>query len=217
MPDDQVVTKEADFREVFRNNKVIQFEPMVEWGLGRIFALSDDGVRALRHDMDGKGDMMVFNQHAFYANALKEGPELERLTQSFCRELYKLLDHFDEQVGDRAMEVGLRDWSTLLVGRASTIAMLGPAMLERICPNILDRGSQFEKDYFKFVFGLPRWIVPSAYSNRERIVDAFEEYARDPRNKEGAAPLITGREVYMRMSGMNDRDAGACHFAMWFA
>ena len=211
------MTKEADFREVFRNNKVLQFEPMVEWGLGRLFTLSDDGVRGLRHDLDGKGDMMVFNQHAFYANALKDGPELEQLTQNFCRELYKLLDHLDEQVGDRAVEVGLRDWTRVHLGRAATAAVLGPAMLERICPDILDYFWQFDTDLFKFVFGLPRWIVPNAYSNRERIVDAFEEYARDVRNKEGGAPMVPGREVYMRMSGMNDRDAGACHFSIWSA
>jgi hypothetical protein len=76
-PFNQVVTKEADIRVVFRSNKVFQFEPVTEWGLGRIFSLSDDGVRALRHDLDGKGDTLLFNQHAFYGNALKEGPELE--------------------------------------------------------------------------------------------------------------------------------------------
>jgi len=77
--------------------------------LGRIFALSDDGVRTFRRKMDGEGDSMLFNKHAFYNNALKEGPELERLTQSFCRELYKLLDRFDEQVGDSNAELGIRD------------------------------------------------------------------------------------------------------------
>ena len=53
---------------------------MVEWALGRIFALSDDSVRAFRREMDGEGDSMLLNKHAFYNNALKEGPELEQLT-----------------------------------------------------------------------------------------------------------------------------------------
>jgi len=83
-PFDQVVTKEADVCEVFRNGKVLQFGPMVEWGLGRISSLSDDGVRAFRHDLDGKGDTMLSNQHAFYGNALKEGPELDRVSVARC-------------------------------------------------------------------------------------------------------------------------------------
>ena len=215
MPDDQVVTKETDVREIFRNNKVIQFEPMVEWGLGRIFALSDDGVRALRHDMDGKGDVMLFNQHTFYANALKEGPELEQLTQNFCRELYKLLDRFDEQVGDGTVEVELRDWSRTFLGTAATTALLGPAMLEHICPDILDHLWQFEMDLFKFVFGLPRWVIPNTHKNRDKIIDAFEEYSKDPHNKVGAVPMIPGREEHMRIAGMNNRDIGASNFSVW--
>ena len=215
MPDDQVVTKDADVREVFRNSKALQFEPLVEWGLPRVFTLSDDGVRALRRDMDGKGDTLLSNQHAFYGNALKEGPELEQLTQNFCRELYKLLDQFDEQVSDGATEVELRDWSRLFLGTAATTAMLGPAMLERICPNILDRGWQFERDYFKFVFGLPRWVIPNPYNNREKIIDAFEEYVREPRNLEGAVPMISVRGEHMQLAEMKDRDIGACHFAIW--
>jgi hypothetical protein len=209
-----VVTKEADVREVFRSNKVLQFEPMVEWGLGRVFSLSDDGVRTLRHDLDGKGDTMLFNQHAFYGNALKEGPELEQLTRGFCHGLYKLLDGLDEQVGDGAIEVELRDWSRTLLGTAATTALLGPAMLERICPDLLANIWQFEADLFKFVFGLPRWVIPDAYKNREKIVDAFEEFTKDPRNKEGAVPMITSREEIMRRGGMGDRDIGACSFSV---
>jgi len=63
-----------------RCSVIIKFEPMVEWALGRIFALSDDSVRAFRREMDGEGDSMLLNKHAFYNNALKEGPELEQLT-----------------------------------------------------------------------------------------------------------------------------------------
>ena len=211
----QVVTKEADVREVFRSNKVLQFEPIVEWALSRVFSLSDDGVHAFCHDVDEKGDTMLFNQHAFYSNALKEGPELERLTQGFCHALYKLLDGFDEQVGEGATEVGLRDWSRTLLGTAATTALLGPAMLEHICPDILPSLWQFDTDLFKFVFGLPRWAIPDAYKNREKIIDAFEEYTKDPRNKEGAVPMIIGREKQMRKAGMRDRDIGAGTFSVW--
>ena len=209
------MTKEADVREVFRSNKVLQFEPMVEWGLGRIFSLSDDGVHALRHDLDGKGDTMLFNQHTFYANALKEGPELEQFTRGFCHELYKLLDRLDEQVGDGVIEVELRDWSRTLLGTAATTAMLGPAMLEHICPDILPSLWQFDADLFKFVFGLPRWVIPDAFKNREKIIDAFEEFTKDPRNKEGAVPMITAREEIMRRAGMGGRDMGASTFSVW--
>lgn len=208
------MTKEADVREVFRSNKVLQFEPMVEWGMNCIFALSDDGVRALRHDLDGKGDMMLFNQHAFYGNALKEGPELEKLTLGFCHALYKLLDKFDEQLSDGAVEVELRDWSSTLIGTAATTAMLGPAMIERICPDILTYLWQFEREYFKFIFGLPRWLVPDTYKNREKIIDALEEYSKDPRNLECAVPMITAREEQMRRAGMKDRDIAASNFSV---
>ena len=208
------MTKEADFREVFRSSKVLQFEPIVEWGLGRIFSLSADGVRAFRHDLDGKGDTMLFNQHAFYSNALKEGPELEQVTRGFYHELYKLLDKFDEQLSDGAIEVGLRDWSSTIVGTAATTAILGPAMMERICPDIIAYLWQFERDIFKFVFGLPRWVVPNAYKNREKIVDAFEEYSKDPRNMEGAVRMITARDEHMRRAGMKNRDIGASNLSV---
>ena len=187
---------------------------MVEWALACVFSLSDDGVRALRHDLDGKGDTMINNQHAFYGNALKEGPELEQLTRGFYRGLYKLLDEFDEQLSDGVIEVGLRDWTSTLLGTASTTAVLGPAMIERICPDILTYVWQFDRDIFKFVFGLPRWVIPDAYKNRERIIDAFEEYSQDPRNMEGAVPMITARDEQMRRVGMKVRDIGASIFTV---
>jgi hypothetical protein len=190
---------------------------MAEWGMARLFELSDNGVRALRYDLDGKGDMLIFNAHAFYGNALKEGPELEQLTLNFCRELYKLLDQVDEQVGDGSIDVGLCDWSRTLLGTAATTALLGPAMLERICPNILDCLWKFEADYFRFVFGLPRWIIPSAYTNRDKLLDVFQEYAKDSRNKQGAASVISDREVEIRRTAMSDRDIGACHLGIWSA
>jgi hypothetical protein len=89
-------------------------------------------------------------------------------------------------------------------------------MLAHICPDILSDLWQFDTDLFKFISGLPRWIIPDAYKNREKIVDAFEEYTKDPRNKDGAVPMIISREEQMRKAEMGDRDIGAHTFALWF-
>jgi hypothetical protein len=213
----QVVTNEADVHAVFRSNKFLQFEPIVEWGLGIIFTLSTNGARALRHDMNGEGDTLLSSSHAFYGSALKEGPELQQLGQNFCHELYELLDKLDEQVGDGTKEVELRDWSRTLLGTAATNATLGPGMLERICPDLLTYLWQFEVDLFKFVFGLPRWVISKEYKNREKMVDAFEEYAKDPRSKDGAIPMFLTREPGLRTIGMSERDIGICHLSIWSA
>ena len=55
-------------------------------------------------------------------------------------------------------------------------------------------------DYFKFVFGIPRCVIPDTYKNREDPINAFEVYEKDSHNKEGAVPIIPGREAHMRIT-----------------
>jgi hypothetical protein len=90
--------------------------------------------------------------------------------------------------------------------------MLGPNLLKNE-PDILDRLWQFEKDYFTFTYGLPKWMISKAHENRRLLVESFGRNVRD----EKALQFIGVREDMMAVRSMSDYDMGAANFSLWSA
>lgn len=98
------------------------------------------------------------------------------------------------------------------MGIASTNAMLGPSLLKNE-PDVLTRLWQFEKDYFTFTYGLPKWMISKAHENRRLMIESFGRNVRDP----NSLWFVGAREVMMAARGMSDYDIGAGTFSVWAA
>jgi hypothetical protein len=110
------------------------------------------------------------------------------------------------------MTTSLFKWVRVIMGIASTNAMLGPNLLKNE-PDVLDRLWQFEKDYFTFTYGLPKWMLSKAYKNRRLMIESFGRNIRDKK----ALWFVGIREEMMALRGMSDYDVGAGTFSVWAA
>ena len=65
--------------------------------LQSLFGASAAGAETFGHE-DAHGDSLLSNNHAFYRDALKEGPQLTKMTEAFLAELKKQLDALEKEM-----------------------------------------------------------------------------------------------------------------------
>lgn len=110
------------------------------------------------------------------------------------------------------------------VTRASIETVFGSALLE-LNPSFIDDFWEFEANAPNFLHGMPRWLIPKAYSTREKLISAFmrmHAYAstRSDCSKTGpedpdwepalGSKLIRTRQEHMLKMGPMDDRARAC-------
>lgn len=97
---------------------------------------------------------------------LIKAEKVNELTAQFARTLQRDISHkFENGPG----EVELFKWLRTLMFTASTTALWGERVLEMI-PNFEQYFFQFDTDILSLFFRLPRWIIPKAFSNRDKAV-----------------------------------------------
>ncbi|KAG7449707.1 cytochrome P450 [Guyanagaster necrorhizus] len=211
-----IVTANKDVSAVYRA-KSLSFNNLVLWGLGAVFNISREGRDVIAYE-PGHHSSLLENSHVFYRDALREGSALNEFTASFLDCLRKELDKEDAKidVSPKGMKVQLRDWARTILGTASTIATMGPQILEEE-PNLLKYNWQFDLDIVSFTIGLPRFLIKRQYANREKLIRAFEKVYRDRETKQqDAIWWIPERQRMLAEAGMtSDYDIGASTLPVW--
>ncbi len=160
------------------------------------------------------------NSHGFYRDALREGTALNEFTASFLDCLNVELAKEDAKIdaSPKGMKIRLRDWARTILGTASTIAMMGPQILEEE-PDLLKYNWQFDQDQVSFTIGSPRFLIRKQYANREKLIRAFEKVYKDRETKQhDAIWWIPGRQRMLAEAGMtSDYDVGASTLPVWNA
>ena len=162
--------------------------------------------------MDETGDSIFRNAHVFYRDALKVGPEINVLTVNFLHYLEKKFDEFEAL--HTSGDISLHHWSKMMLGIASTNAMMGPALL-RDNPDLLPSVWLVEQAFVLFVNRIPRMFARKYYRARDCVLAAFTSYFADERNKEGSAVMMWVRESQLRAKGMSTRDIAAYSYAAY--
>jgi hypothetical protein len=162
-------------------------------------------------EVDETGDSIFRSTHVFYRDALKPGPQLDRLTTAFLLYLNKALD---EYAAKPLEDVRLYTWSFTMLGTASTNAMMGPSLL-RDNPDLLPSVWLVENGFFLFVNRIPRIFARKYYQARDRVTAAFTEYFSDEKNREGGMPVIWEREVQLRSKGLTTRDVATYSYSAY--
>jgi hypothetical protein len=207
------VLSSRDISAVWRS-KAVSFSPIVEYGLKNMFGVTVDGVEKLHLDPDGEGDMYE-NQHTYFRDALAPGQNLDAITQRFthaCVEDIKQVLQQLKTTPSGEMQVELRAWVRDRVGVSSTLAAMGPRLLEGD-PELLDRLQTYEGDFHKFSAGLPKWMMKAANANLDKIIDAFARVGKDP----NMLPWLTKRMEMCEVRNMSQRDVAASMWTLWMA
>jgi hypothetical protein len=180
---EQMFTHSKDVSIVFRKAKPLPFLPLIEKLSGLAWDISSDGMKRLS-EVDEAGDSIFRNAHVFYRDALKVGPELDILTVNFLRYLEKEFDEFEAK--QPSSNISLLHWSKMMLGTASTNAMMGPALL-RDNPDLLQSIWLVEQAFVLFINRIPRIFARKYYRARDHVLAAFTSYLADEKNK-GAHP-----------------------------
>ncbi|PBK74089.1 cytochrome P450 [Armillaria solidipes] len=215
-----IVTASKDVSAVYRA-KSLSFNDLILWGLGAVFNVSQKGRDAIAYrPAEDYNSSLLENSHGFYRDALKEGTALNEFTTSFLDCLHVELAKEDAKIdaSPKGMKIPLRDWARTILGTASTIAMMGPQILEEE-PDLLKYNWQFDQDQVSFTIGLPRFLIRKQYANREKLIRAFEKVYKDRETKQhDAIWWIPGRQRMLAEAGMtSDYDVGASTLPVWNA
>jgi hypothetical protein len=204
-------TNHKDVSIVFRKAKALPFLPLIESLSGLAWDISSDGMKQLS-EVDETGDSIFRNAHVFYRDALKVGPELDVLTINFLQHLEREFDTFEAKHISRDMS--LLNWSKMMLGTASTNAMMGPALL-RDNTELLPSVWLVEHAFVLFINRIPRIFARKYYRARDHVLSAFTSYFEDEKNKEGSAPMMWERASQLRAKGMSTRDIAAYSYAAY--
>ena len=163
-------------------------------------------------EVDDTGDSIFRNAHIFYREALKVGPELDLLTVKFLRYLEKEFDEFEAKPS--SSDISLMNWSKVMLGTASTNAVMGPALL-RENPGLLPYVWLVEEGFVFFVNRIPGIFARKHYRARNHVLAAFTRYFEDEKNKEGSAPMMWERASQLRAKGVSTRDIAGYSYAAY--
>lgn len=214
-----IVTASKDVSAVYRA-KSLSFSPLVLYGLGAVFDISQEGRDRIAYEYNGPHSSLLDSVHPFYRGTLKEGPALNELITSFleCLRVELVKEDLKINASPEGMKVPLRDWARTVLGNASTVVMMGPQILEEE-PNLLDYNWQFTSDFFTFVIGLPRFVMGRQNANREKLLGAFERVYRDSETKQNHAIWWVGKiqKMLIEAGTTAPRDIAAGTFSIWNA
>jgi hypothetical protein len=163
-------------------------------------------------EADETGDSIFGNAHVFYRDALKPGPQLDFLTLKFLHYLQKGFDEFEAT--RTSADMSFFNWSKMMMGTASTNAMMGPSLL-RDNHNLLPSVFLVESGFFLFVNRIPRIFAKKHYRARDHVHAAFISYFLNEKNREEGAPVIWDREIQLRAKGMTTRDVAAYSYSAY--
>jgi hypothetical protein len=121
-------THNKDVSVVFRKANALPFLPLIE----KLSGLAWDMKRL--SEVDEAGDSIFRNDHVFYRDALKVGPELDVLTVNFLHYLEKEFDELEAK--QLSSNISLLHWSKMMLSTAPTNAMMGSALF-RDNPDLL--------------------------------------------------------------------------------
>lgn len=98
---------------------------------------------------------------------LLKAEKVNELTAEFARTLQRdIADMFTDRPGEISLFTCLRS----LMFTASTTALWGEKVLEMI-PNFEETFFRFDADILSLFFRLPKWMIPKAFSNRDRAIE----------------------------------------------
>ncbi|KAK0486231.1 cytochrome P450 [Armillaria novae-zelandiae] len=215
-----IVTASKDVSAVYRA-KSLSFNDLILWGLGAVFNISQQGRDTIAYKpAEQYNSSLLENSHWYYRDALKEGTTLNEFTTSFLDCLHVELAKEDSKIdaSPKGLKICLRDWARTILGTASTIAVMGPQILEEE-PDLLKYNWQFDQDQVSFTLGLPRFLIQKQWANREKLICAFEKVYKDRETKQhDTIWWIPGRQRMLMEAGMSsDYDVGASTLPVWNA
>lgn len=113
-----------------------------------------------------------FMYEHIYAEFLGEARYLKPIAEGFDRNLKAVLGSYPAK---EWTTISVQEFCRSKVVEVSINALFGPDLI-RLTPDLIDRFWEFDKNVFKLVMGLPRWLNAGPYRAHDRFVDAIKTW-----------------------------------------
>ncbi|KAJ4387231.1 hypothetical protein N0V93_007820 [Gnomoniopsis smithogilvyi] len=160
-------------------------EQMTQFALSTLYKLNKNEVQRWKDDKSGVAKTPIagtestptrqrlwFMYEHIYAEFLGEARYFHPIAEGFARNLNQILSSYPAH---EWTAVSIRDFCRSKVVEASVNSLFGPD-LTRLTPDLIERFWEFDKNVFKLVMGLPKWINAGPVRAHDRFVDAIRTW-----------------------------------------
>lgn len=233
-----IVTSSEDVSAVYKNTKVLDFDPFIHnvtmaFGATRENADKMLGMASTSTETElteatskdyGRSKSFIEQSHDNYKLQLHPGPKLDELQAAFLDRIDAHLhfDHISRRITPFSREsqrkvVSLFDWTSEVLLYAATRAFFGDTLLDEIQPDLLDSFFVFDDESWKLNYQYPRLAAKKMYAAKDKATTAFERYFSLPRSsRPGAAWVIMTLEDDMRSLGMDTQQIASMIFMIYW-
>ncbi|KAG8989315.1 hypothetical protein FRB90_002315 [Tulasnella sp. 427] len=219
-----ILSDPEDVTVVYRNSTALSFDTYIERGIAMVYGVrpsalgSPAGSPTLRDVVKGgtaANGTVVENSHVYSRRYLLQESALEDLTQRTALEISRLLDsHQNSQ-----KEIGLHEWSRMILPTAVTNAIYGPGLL-KAHPELIATMWEFD-DTFHKVLTKPPFLLREFFHTRQELYRIFSDYVNDDEKgesmREGAFGLATARAENLKEAGSSVQMRAGCEIPLFHA
>lgn len=170
-------------REVI--HAVTNQEQMTQFALPTLYKMNKSEVQRWKDDKSGVAKIPIvgtesiptrqrlwFMYEHIYAEYLGEARYLKPIAERFDQNLNEVLSSYP--VG-KWTSISVQAFCRSKVVEASVNSLFGPGLI-KLNSDFVDRFWQFDKNVFKLVMGLPRWMNSGPFQAHDRYVDAIRTW-----------------------------------------
>lgn len=157
-------------------------EQMTQFALPTLYKMNKHEVQRWKDDKSGVAKIPIvgtestptrqrlwFMYEHIYAEYLGEAKYFKPIAERFDQNLNELLSSYP--IGQWT-SISVQAFCRSRVVEASVNSLFGPGLIE-LNSDFVDRFWQFDKNVFKLVMGLPRWLNSGPFEAHDRYVDAI--------------------------------------------
>jgi cytochrome P450 len=150
------------------------------------FGMGDEDVEKMYGRYNGDPNSAEVMHHHMHERLLLSQTASNELTTKFLETLYARLSAQPESW----QEVNLYHWLRPHMFKASAIGIMGARLME-LFPNLDEDYWILDRDFLALFYGLPRFLVPTGYDARDRLIANLRTWVRMVNSEY----LAQGREV----------------------
>ncbi|KAI1347985.1 cytochrome P450 [Xylaria sp. FL0043] len=183
-----VVTSPDLVQLVQKQHKTLAFPPIEAKFASTVCGTSQEAQSILAKNVNGDDGDFGLSMESYEAmrSALKPGPDLDDMNRSMIREVVKLFDQLQPDMGE-SKTLHMYAWLRDAITTATTRSVYGP-MNPYDDPEIVDAFWEFESGLMSILIGiLPSLTARKPVAARNKVAKAFEKYYKEGGVKHASA------------------------------
>ncbi|WQF90252.1 Putative cytochrome P450 [Colletotrichum destructivum] len=227
-----MVTNPQHIRKMLRSSRILTNRPMMVFVMMKWFYAPPESMHHYTaHEDSNREDEHIHDQQAGISIKFLSGQHLQGMSERYMSTLQKRLDALPLEGEGQWLEIpDFYTWLRDQVTPTSIEAMFGSRLVE-MYPDISTDFWKFDDNIANFSRNLPRWLIPNAYKNRDKLLanikkwnilahantDCRKHGLEDPEwDEHMGSRFIKAREDIMKQHGLDDETVASENLGVLF-